>query len=407
MRVLAIVSEYNPFHNGHLYHLKESIKMTNADYTICIMSGNFLQRGEPALFDKWIRTEAAIYGGIDAVFELPTVFACSSAEHFAKCAVQILNGLGCVTHISFGSEHGNLQDLLKIADTLAHPSETFKSAFKKHMDEGLSYAQSTQLSLGEMGHLLQVIDKPNNILGLEYLKALLLSKSSISPVTVKRKGAQYHDASIGDNICSATAIRNQLKQNQTFDQLSEVIPSSVFNHLQTSISGGAHPLFLSNFFQLIRYRILTAGLEDLKGIYSAKEGIEHRILTYIRKSENIEALIKNIKSKRYAQTSIQRLLIHILLNISKQDISSITDSCLYGRVLGFSPKGSELIRYIKDSQCHTIPIISNINKEVPKNSNIHHLLKYDIAASDLYHLVLNPSTIYSNSDYVKRPIIKK
>ncbi|MCG8483343.1 MAG: nucleotidyltransferase [Clostridia bacterium] len=408
MKVLAIVSEYNPFHNGHLYHLRESIKMTDADYTICVMGGNFLQRGEPALFDKWIRTEAAVKSGIDVVFELPAVFACSSAEYFAGAAVKIINGLGCVTHISFGSEHGNIQELLQIAETITYQPETYQSAFKKHMAKGLSYAQANQLSLEGMSHLSHIAAKPNNILGIEYLKALLTLESAIIPITVKRKDAQYHDTSIGGNICSATAIRNQLKQNQSFDSLSKVIPSDAYDHLQKYISSGVKPLFLSDFFQLIQYKILTSGLDDLQGIYSTKEGLEYRIMNYIRKSENLEELIKNIKTKRYVQTSIQRLLIHILLNISKQDVKYITEeNCLYGRILGFSSKGSELIRHIKEKATRSIPIISNINKEIPKNSSLHKLLKYDIAASDLYYLVSNQSNLYAASDYVRKPFIGK
>lgn len=406
MKVLAIVSEYNPFHNGHLYHLQESIKVTKADYTICVMSGNFLQRGEPALFDKWIRTEAAVNSGIDIVFELPTVFACSSAEYFAKTAIEIINRLGCVTHLSFGSEHDNIQDLQQLARTLIQPPDSYKLALKKHIDCGLSYAQANQVSLSEISDLSHIVDKPNNILGIEYLKTLLKINSTITPLAIQRKGAGYHDTAIHGSICSATAIRNLLKQNHPFDEISKTIPSQAFSTLHKYVDAGVSPTFLSNFYPLIQYKLLSSSLEHLEEIYTAREGLENRIKNNIRKFGNLNEFIDSITTKRYSQTSIQRLLIHTLLDICKKDVRSIlSNNCLYARILGFSSKGSELIRYIKEKEVNTIPLISNINKEIYKNSNLLKLLKYDIIASDLYYLVKEQPNLYATSDYVKKPYI--
>lgn len=410
MRVLGIVSEYNPFHNGHLYHLKKSMEKTKADYSVCIMSGNFLQRGEPALFDKWVRAEAAVKNGIDLVLELPAVFACSSAEFFAQTAIAIFNGLGCVDYISFGSENGDIHTLYQVAEILAHEPDSYKELLKRNISKGITFPLARKIAINEMSALGEVLDTPNNILGIEYIKALIRTQSNITPLTMQRMGANYHDQEIQSNICSATAIRNKLQeQNNNIQFIRDVIPAPTFDILERNIEAGITPLYLADLYTFISYKILISDSSELGDVFSAVEGIENRISNIIRNARSIEDLIRLIKSKRYTQTSIQRLLIHILLGIKKYSMQKLIldKSCLYGRVLGFSSKGAQLIRYIKEKEINTIPLITNINKEVPPNSPISQLLHYDILASDIYHLASNRYNLYSDSDYVKKPFIFK
>ncbi|HML38127.1 MAG TPA: nucleotidyltransferase family protein, partial [Bacillota bacterium] len=215
MKVLGIIAEYNPFHNGHRYHLEESVKLTSPDFTVCVMSGDFTQRGEPAMADKWIRAAATVENGVDLVLELPFAFACNNAEFFAAGAVDILNRLGCVTHLSFGSEAGELSALSQAADYLAYEDDELKNTIREFADQGLSFPraryEAVKMCRGEA--YSDVLRSANNILAVEYLKQLRLMKSEIEPVTVKRYGTGYHDMGSYENIASATAIRHQVKRS--------------------------------------------------------------------------------------------------------------------------------------------------------------------------------------------------
>ncbi|MGL5084152.1 MAG: tRNA(Met) cytidine acetate ligase, partial [Clostridium sp.] len=209
MNITGIITEYNPFHNGHLYHLDSAKSRTSSDGIICIMSGNFMQRGEAAMVDKFERTKMAIENGVDLVLELPTFYALSSAEQFAKGSVSILNSLGVVNNIFFGSECGNVDDLIKIAKVLVHEPLEFKEELKINLDKGLTFAKSREISLVKLlkdENLSQILQNSNNILGIEYIKALLTLNSEISPLTLKREGASYNDKTLSSQFASATSI---------------------------------------------------------------------------------------------------------------------------------------------------------------------------------------------------------
>jgi predicted nucleotidyltransferase len=209
--VLGIVSEYNPFHNGHILHLKKSIELTKADFTIVIMSGNFVQRGDTSIIDKWSKTEMALRQGIDLVIELPTIYATSSAENFADGAIKILNSLGIIDYLSFGSEIGNLKPLDDVATILAKEPKEFSDLIKHQLHSGLSYPKAREIALkmyfGNSTIYTEVLQNPNNILGVEYLKALKRSKSTITPITIKRDFSEYNSPKIKNGIAIATAIR--------------------------------------------------------------------------------------------------------------------------------------------------------------------------------------------------------
>ena len=403
MKVLGIIAEYNPFHNGHLYHLHESIKIAAPDYTVCVMSGDFMQRGEPAMADKWIRTEAAVKNGIDLVVELPFAFACNNAEFFAYGAVDILNRLGCVTSLSFGSESGELSALEKTARSIAYESNELKNSIREYADQGMSFPKARYEAVKKcMGECCSdMLKNANNILAVEYLKQLHLTRSSIEPMTVTRYGTGYHDKDSFENIASATAIRQLIRESDRLENIMKFIPSQsfqVFNRVYSSIN-----ILFNDFYKLLIYKILTSNAEELGSILSATEGLENRVKSAISKSTDMESLIKEVLSKRYTDTRIRRLMTHILIDLKKNDFREITDKKInYARVLGFSSKGAELLKYIKKEELNSIPILTNINREIERDSDEWKLLKYDILASDIYNLAAY-GEIYSHSDYVRMP----
>ncbi|MBR0596536.1 nucleotidyltransferase [Sinanaerobacter chloroacetimidivorans] len=403
MNVLAIIAEYNPFHNGHYYHLKESVKAVNADYTICIMSGNFMQRGEPALLNKWIRSRMAVENGIDLVFELPFVFACNNAEYFAKGAVDILNRLGCVSHLSFGSEIGSITRLAEAANHLAAETPELSELIRSFADLGISYPKARYEALKEYTdpQTAEVLKEANNILGVEYLKQLQQTKSRIQPITIKRYGTGYHDKGFYENIASATAIRHKLSESEELESLKQYLPTpsfEVLNEFNEDIN-----LFFDGFYKLLIYRILTEEKENLNAVLSATEGLENKVWKAAKTAVNFESMIKAVKSKRYTATRIQRLFTHILVNLNKKSFQSILKEELnYGRILAFNQKGAALLKKIKKEELSTIPILTNINRELPKDAGEWKLLQYDIAASDVYNLV-TVGEVYKYSDYIMKP----
>lgn len=403
MKVLGIIAEYNPFHNGHLYHLQESKIITDADFTVCVMSGNFTQRGIPAMADKWIRAQSAVKNGVDLVLELPFPFACNNAEYFAKGAVEILNRLGCVNYLSFGSEAGSLTCLQGAASHLAIESAEFKSCIKEFVDKGISFPKARYEAMRKYAGdaCAEVLKDPNNILAVEYLKQLQLLKSDIKPITVKRYGTSYHEENFVENIGSATAIRKKMEEGKRLDDLSYYIPKESYDALK-EFNNGVYVSF-DEFFKLALYKMLLSSPEELGNIFSATEGLENRLINAISKANNMSSLTKMVKSKRYTVTRIQRLISHILLELDKDSFNQIIQQNIYyGRVLGFNKNGAKLIRYIKNSELNTMPIITNIKKEVPIESSIWELLNYDINASNIYNLG-SYGEIYTHSDFVKKP----
>ncbi|MDD2190162.1 MAG: nucleotidyltransferase [Eubacteriales bacterium] len=405
MRVLGIIAEYNPFHNGHLHHLQESIRIANPDFTVCIMSGDFMQRGEPAMADKWIRSSAAIKNGIDLVIELPFVFACNNAEYFAKGAVDILNRLGCITHLSFGSEAGQLSLLNKIADYISNESDQLKAGIKEFADRGYSFPRARYEAVKQcMGkECANTLKSANNILAVEYLKQLNITGSRIEPLTVKRYGTGYLDKECYNNIASASAIREILGKSDNLHEVSDFVPPTTFQVFK-ELNEGVN-VKLNDFYLLLIYQILKSDIAELGNIISATEGLEHRVKKAAISSGDTNSLIRAVLSKRYTQTRIQRLLVHIMLNLDKDSFRNIIEKDInYARVLAISRKGALLLKQIKKENLNMIPILTNINREVSKDSPEWDLLKYDVLASDIYNLIVY-GEIYNHSDYIMKPFI--
>lgn len=402
MKVAGIIAEYNPFHNGHLYQLEQTRAITGADFVVVVMSGNFLQRGEPAMVDKWMRSRMAVVNGADLVLELPFAFSCNHSGLFARGAVEIFNGLGVVTHLSFGAEEPDLNVLGKIAEITAFEEGPYREALRSASDEGLSYGAARQRAVEETGGLLlgKQMAKPNNILAIEYLRHLILSGSSIRPVAVKRKGPGYHDEIPLGDIASATCLRNMVKGGEPIETY---VPEGTRQILKT----GGKPIFLEDFGPLAFYRFLQEGEMPLSEIYSAGEGLENRFIKFMRSSPNLISLIQQVKSRRYAETRVKRMMFQGLMGLTKNRMDLILkEKLLYGRILAFNDRGRELMRLIRKQERASIPLITNINKEIGDQDRLLPLLGLDILASDVYNLAAGLDR-YQQSDFVQQPFYHK
>lgn len=391
MRVAGIVAEYNPMHYGHIYHLEETRKISKADFIIAVISGNFTQRGKPAILDKWTRSKIACEAGVDLVLEMPAVYGTGSAETFAKGGVEILEALGICDAISFGSESGDIEDLQFLADFLKNESPEYKVVLKEYLDKGLSYPESRELAVNrclgmDAGGILK---KPNNILAIEYLKHI----RAMTPITVKRKGEHNNEempSDSGEEYPSASAIRKELLKGN-LSGVTAGVPGESYSHIiahsKEFMDSG------KRYFDLLRAVILKTPSEELTMYRGVSEGIENKIKKEIRLHETYEEFAMSLKSKRFTLTAIDRMLLSILLGITKD---ANPGNELYARVLAANENGAMLLRKMKDS-C-SIPVVTNINKheEIPL---IH---KYDIIATDMYNLIADRD-LYEHSDYVMRP----
>ena len=399
MNITGIITEYNPFHLGHLHHLTSAKKSTNCDGVVCIMSGNFMQRGGPAIVDKWKRTEMALLNGVDLVLELPTFYAVSSAESFAHGAVSILNSLGVIDNLFFGSECGDIKTLTKIAQTLAFENDIYKQILKKHLNTGLPYVKARELALIEYSNdenINDVISSSNNILGIEYIKSILRLNSSIKPMTLKREGALYNDKELNNHFSSATSIRQCLKNNELSTIYNDVPESSFY--VLSKLKEQNYPFsFDEDIFSYIKYLITTECI-NFNNLPEANEGLDKKLLKEIYSSKSLEELILKVKSKRYTYTKISRILTQIYIGFYKYDFTKYQlNNHHYARVLGFTENGKKILTKIKANS--TIPLITKLPKEINNP-----LLKLDLCATKAYS-VLN-SQVNPNSDYLISPIIK-
>lgn len=405
-KVLGIVAEYNPFHNGHLYHLQESKKITDSNYTIAVISGNFTQRGNTSILDKWEKANMAIKNGVDLVIELPLVYSISSAENFADGAIKILNSLNIVDYISFGAETNNLSLLDKIATILYEEPKKYKELLSKNLDLGLSFPKAREIALisyldnNNDKEILDELSKPNNILGIEYLKALKRYKSSISPICVKRFKAGYNDLDVQDNIASASSIRNMILENN-FEELKKLMPDVSYDILIKNIENKNYVKDISIFEKQIIYNLRKMSLEEISNLSDVSEGLEHLIKTAAISSNNLNDLINSIKSKRYTLSRINRILLYSLLNISKDDINLSKEITPYIRILAFNDNGKKLLSAISKANPN-INLVTSVSKFMDNctDNKLKYLLEKDIFATNVYSLYLN--NMQGNMDYIKR-----
>ena len=369
-KVLGIIAEYNPFHNGHLLHLEKSKKICDAQYSVCVMSGNFVQRGNTSIVNKWIRAEMALKSGVDLVLELPTVYSISSAENFAEGAIKLLNSLKIVDTISFGSENSDINVLNRISSVLHEEPKQYLEFLNSESKKGLSFPKAREnailLYLNDKKYL-NILNQPNNTLAIEYLKALKKYKSHISPISVKREKVFYNSNCIVDEYASATAIRNMII-NEQFNDIRKVVPASSYNLLMNEIEEGHLVIDISKFEKEILYAIRRLSADDIKNFPEVTEGLENAIKNASNSCNNLSELINMIKSKRYTHTRIQRILLYILLNITKKDMYLSRKNIPYARILGYSPQGKELISEIYKAN-PKITLITSVKNFLDSSNN--------------------------------------
>lgn len=401
--ILGIVSEYNPFHNGHIHHLQLSKQLTKTDFTVAVMSGNFVQRGDTALVDKWTRTEMALKSGIDLVIELPTVYALSSAENFADGAVKILNSLGVVDFISFGSEIGEITPLLEVASVLYKEPKEFSSLITAQLRSGLSYPKAREIALsqffGSSQKYSSIVSNPNNILGVEYLKSIKKHRSHIKPLTIKRDYSDYNSKQEKNGIASATAIRTMIQNGKN---VHRVIPFESYELLEKCKEEGKIIPSLAVFEKEIIYTLRRMSLSEIAELPDVSEGLENKIKFAANNFNTLDELITNIKSKRYTQSRIQRILLYALLNISQKDINQSKRVTPYLRVLGFNKHGKRIISAIAAAN-PKLKIIVSVKKfmEQCSDNTLKNMLSKDIFATNVYTLGYKKEPI-ANLDYTHK-----
>lgn len=399
-KVLGIVAEYNPFHNGHLYHLNESKKQADADYSVCVMSGNFTQRGDTAIIDKWSRTEMALRNGVDLVIELPVVYSISSAENFAYGSMSVLDKLGIVDTVSFGSEVGDLAILDSIAEILCTEPKEYVSLLNHELSRGVSFPKAREkallMYLNDIRKYANVLSNPNNILGIEYLKALRNLKSNLTPMTIKRKNSDYNSTAIKDGFASSTAIRKIITKPSS---LSKVVPEETFSIIDNKIKHGQIVNGLSTFEKEILYKLRIMPVEWIADLPDVSEGLEHAIKNAANSCNNVADLVSLVKSKRYTQTRIQRILLYALLDITKQDMENSKKGVPYIRVLGMTENGKQLLSSIV-TRNKKLNIITSPKKFMDHSNNkiAKSLFAKDMLATNIYTLGYEFES-QSNLDY--------
>lgn len=401
MKIAAIISEYNPFTQGHAYHIEQTKAITHADYVICIMSGNFVQRGEPAIYDKQFRTKLALEGGADVVLELPTLFATQTAELFAYGSVKILNCLNSVDYLSFGAEC-DISFLYKIASLLADEPYSFKKMLTRNLDNKQPFAEARSNAVSEYFNLSNeeklILSMPNSILAIEYLKKLIQFESNIQPVSIHRVGAGYNDKTEFTDYMSATAVRAAIKEKR-FSAIAPKLPPKIARMISQRTKYATD----DDFYQFIRYAIIKSDEVSLSKISGITEGLENSFIanSYLSKFDD---MLEYVHSKRYTRTSIRRMMYNTLLGITKNDIEHCkkNNACLYARVLGFRQASSYVLKYIAENS--SIPVITNVPtyKKVLSDTTLFDL---DVLASDIYKLATGMPVCENRPDFRLVPSI--
>lgn len=457
MKINGIIAEYNPFHNGHQYHLEESRRLTGSDYTVVVMSGDFVQRGMPALVDKHVRTRMALLGGADLVLELPVLYATASSEAFAAGAVTLLDKLGVITHLCFGSECGNAMLLEQIAAFLSREPEEYRASLKSFLKQGLSFPDARAKALASQAesekcdklsssrsplpdHCEELLSSPNNILGIDYIKEIIRRKSSIIPVTVKRIGAGYHELLTSESLkyaeqtsprltdsgnfptddllsgtstadtgipapLSALAIRQAIYDGQTPERFRPFIPEEPFMLLKTCLAQKT-PLSPDAFSGILYYKLLLEQHLGYEKYLDVSKDLSNRIRNNLSQFTGFGSFCDLLKTKEVTHTRISRCLLHILLNIKQEDMQmgKELDYIPYARVLGFRRSSEALFGELKE-HC-SVPLITKLadaQKSLPEDAG--RLLKMDILASEIYQGIVYGGTRRTAPNEISTPLV--
>ena len=391
MRVNGIIAEYNPFHNGHKYHLEQSRQVTGADYNIIVLSSNFTQRGEPAIVDKFIRTRMALENGADLVIELPISHSASSAEFYAQGGISILDQLGVVDTICFGSECGQIDILLEYAKILSEESFAFVKDLKSGLSAGHSYpnARNRAISVShpEMAKNEYILASPNNILGIEYLKALLRLESNIKPYTILRAGSDYHDRYITTSFCSALALRQGILSGQDPESLAPQMPASAFETLKSSLES-TPAITINDFSHMLLYKLLMDQDLGYEAYMDVSEDLSAKMKKKLHHFEGYTSFCDLLKSKDMTYARISRCLLHIMLDMKKEDYLAFGEPARipYARVLGFRRDAQPLLTAIKGNT--SIPFITKLaDANTILNPQAYNLLSQDLRRGSIYESI--------------------
>ncbi|MCR5793094.1 MAG: nucleotidyltransferase family protein [Lachnospiraceae bacterium] len=392
MNVVGIIAEYNPFHNGHQYHIEEAKKAAHADFAVVVMSGNFVQRGEPAVFDKYTRAHMALKGGADIVLQLPEVYSLGSAEYFAKAGVSILKNMNVVTHLVFGSDSASLDQLSAISSYLNKEPANYQVILKKYLKEGMSFPVAREKTLIELlpciddlkglskDDISTLLKNSNDILALEYLRALQSSK--IKPIAIKRADNSYHDTDLSsEGFSSATSIRLHLKEHGFDARIKEQLPNEAAIVLEKT-KAIHRPLFLDDFSPELYYALRFLEPEELASYADVSFELANRMKTCLSDFTDISGYISGLKNKSLTYSRISRSLMHILLKHPALPVTQAND-VPYARLLGFQKDASPLLKNCNNAHFQIITKPANAYKSLSKNA--YDMFLKDIAASDLYN----------------------
>ncbi len=380
MKTYGIICEYNPFHNGHIYQIEETKRLTGADHIVAIMSGNYVQRGDVAIMDKFTRARIAVEHGVDLVVEMPVQYSLSSAEFFARCGVMMLKSLRCVDGIAFGSECGDIEELKRCAEAVLAVST--KENLEPLLKQGMSYPEAVrQLVAYSYGPLTaELLDSPNNTLAIEYLKAIkALGIDDMDAVTIKRKGAD-HDGEPVDGIASASYIRQLIDDEEDF---SQYVPKETVDAIKEYDEKG-NLCWFDNLERAIMYRMRTISLPDLKATSGVGQGLENRVFQAGHTASDLDQLINMIKTKRYPEARIRRIILNALIGVKQDDIKVPP---IFGRILALNDRGSEIVKMAGSlpENKFSFPFSTTL-KDVVKSDNkrIQRTVALNNLATDIY-----------------------
>lgn len=410
MKIVGLITEYNPFHNGHLRHIQEAKRISGADTVLVVMSGDYVQRGVPAIMPKRIRAEMALKCGASAVFELPVCYATGSAELFAEGAVSFLDRLKIVDSICFGSECNDLDAMSHIAEILSEEPEEYRARLRSHLKKGASFPAARQSALLEdprAARFQSVLKDPNNILGIEYLKALRRFGSRMEPFTIRREGSHYHDSALSSSrLSSASAIRSLLAYSgssihteESGSRYEEDGPAGIFGELEEQVPACClellrdcyrvqYPIFQNDFSLLLKYKLLNKHPQSLLRYMDTSEELANRICGQLDNFFNYRQFCELLKTREVTQTRINRALLHIMLGTKKKDVNEYIQNGyhFYARLLGYrKDREKVLTKIFRES---SIPLLARLQdaEELPQAGK--KLLRNDILASNLYSSVI-------------------
>lgn len=395
MNIVGLITEYNPFHNGHLYHIQEAKRVAKADAAVVIMSGNFVQRGAPAIMPKHLRAKSALLSGADLVLELPVCFATGSAEFFAMGAIALLDSLGCVDSICFGSECGDSEILRKIAKILSEEPDDYKKALQNALRKGMSFPQARQHALQkyfinnhfDANALADVLSQPNNILGIEYMKALYQRNSSMKAYSIRRIGAGYHESELTEKYSSASAIRQSLAKDSLSESIYRQLPFAAQTIMKETFDM-RYPVYANDFSLILKYKLLQETKKSLTSYMDVSEDLANRIINLRNDFQSFDGFCDTLKTKDMTYARISRGLLHILLNIRTEHLANYKKNgyCHYAHILGFRKSSTELLSLLKGTS--KVPLLTKLTQTEDLSEAGCQMLLQDIFASDLYESVI-------------------